>query len=159
MKSRLSFFTLSAALFGAVLLGSCKEKPANSGISSEASQVAEGKLSTKIVENPTEITFERDLHDFGDIIQGEKVTTEFKFTNTGKADLIITNASGSCGCTVPEWPKEPIAPGEGGVIKVAFNSDNRSAAFNKTVTVTANTIPTSNTKLIIKGNIIVPKDK
>ncbi|MBK8344193.1 MAG: DUF1573 domain-containing protein [Bacteroidetes bacterium] len=61
--------------------------------------------------------------------------------------------------TVPEWPKEPIAPGESGVIKVQFNSANRSGQFNKTVTVTANTLPSSNTILKIKGTIIVPQDK
>ena len=104
------------------------------------------------------ITFEKDLHDFGEIIQGEKVNTEFKFTNTGKNDLLISDAYGSCGCTVPEWPKEPIAPGQSGVIKVQFNSANRSGLFNKTVTVVANTQPNSNSKLIIKGTIIVPKD-
>ncbi len=158
MRLRFALFTFSVAIVAAVLLGSCKEKPANSGVSTEATQVEDGKLSTKIVENPTEITFERDLHDFGEIIQGEKVSTEFKFTNTGKNDLIITDAHGSCGCTVPEWPKEPIAPGESGVIKVVFNSANRSSVFNKTVTVTANTIPSSTSKLIIKGTIIVPKD-
>jgi len=158
MKFRFAFFTLTVAIVTFGLLGSCKEKHVNSGISTEAGQVENDKLSTKIVENPTEITFERDLHDFGEIIQGENVSTEFKFTNTGKNDLIITDAHGSCGCTVPEWPKEPIPPGGSGAIKVAFNSANRSSVFNKTVTVTTNTIPSSTSKLIIKGTIIVPKD-
>ena len=138
---------LFAVAISATALVSCKEKPANT-IETEATQE----------ENPTQITFEKDLHDFGEIIQGEKVNTEFKFTNTGKNDLLISDAYGSCGCTVPEWPKEPIAPGQSGVIKVQFNSANRSGLFNKTVTVVANTQPNSNSKLIIKGTIIVPKD-
>lgn len=147
---------LFAVAISATALVSCKEQPAHT-IETEATQ-EEDKLSTKIVENPTQITFEKDLHDFGEIIQGEKVSTEFKFTNTGKNDLLISDAYGSCGCTVPEWPKEPIAPGQSGVIKVQFNSANRSGLFNKTVTVVANTQPSSNSKLIIKGTIIVPKD-
>ncbi len=115
-------------------------------------------IPTKVVENPTQITFEKDTHDFGEIIQDEVVTTNFKFTNTGTSDLIISNARGSCGCTVPDWPKEPVAPGESSNIKVEFNSKNRSGAFNKTVTVTANTTP-GDTRLYIKGTIIVPQDK
>lgn len=111
------------------------------------------KLSTDIVENQTVITFERDLHNFGDIVQGDKVRTEFAFTNTGKHDLLISDAYGSCGCTVPQWPKEPIPPGGSGVIKVEFDSGKRTGQISKTVTVVANTVP-SNSKLVIKGTII-----
>ena len=69
--------------------------------------------------------FEKEIFDFGTIAQGEKVNFIYKFTNTGDADLIISSAKGSCGCTVPDWPKQPIAPGEVSEIKVVFNSDGK----------------------------------
>lgn len=126
-------------------------------------------LSTDLIKNPNTadgtaknddspvMTFERDLHDFGEIFQGEVATTEFKFTNTGKSDLIISAARASCGCTVPEYPKQPIKPGESGVIKVSYNSEGRKDAFNKTVTITANTIPNEN-RIKVKGIVIAPKE-
>lgn len=84
--------------------------------------------------------FSKKLHDFGTINQGDKVKTVFSFTNNGQADLIIVSASGSCGCTVPEYPKTPIKPGEKGDIKVEFNSSGKSGQQNKTVTIVANTV-------------------
>ncbi len=86
-------------------------------------------------------SFETERHDFGTISEGTVARHDFVFTNTGDAPLIITNASGSCGCTVPTWPREPIAPGEQGTIKVEFNSTNRTGAQTKQVTLTANTVP------------------
>ena len=88
-----------------------------------------------------EFNFEKDLHDFGQLIDGEKVSYSFKFTNSGNAPLIITNAKGSCGCTVPNWPKDPISPGETGTIDVTFNSSGRIGRQNKAITLTANTNP------------------
>ncbi|MBK6731671.1 MAG: DUF1573 domain-containing protein [Bacteroidetes bacterium] len=119
------------------------------------SNSAEGTVNT---DKAPVMLFERDIHDFGEIIQGEIATTEFKFSNTGKSDLIIASARASCGCTVPEYPKEPIKPGESGVIKVSYNSEGRKDAFNKTVTITANTIPNEN-RIKVKGIVVVPKDK
>lgn len=102
----------------------------------------------------TTIKFEETTFDFGEITDGEKVTHIYKFTNTGEHPYIISNAKGSCGCTVPEWPRTPIAPGETGEIKVTFNSRNkgREGGVNqsKRVTLTGNTDP-SNTYLTIKG--------
>ena len=96
--------------------------------------------------------------DFGEIQQGESVTHEFILKNSGDAELIITAAKGSCGCTVPEWPKSPISEGEEAVIKVTFNSAGKSGKQNKTVTLVSNSIP--NTKVItINGNVIVPQKK
>ena len=86
-------------------------------------------------------SFEKEIHDFGQLIDGEKVSYSFKFTNSGDAPLIISSAKGSCGCTVPNWPKDPIAPGESGTIDVTFNSSGRSGKQNKAVTLTANTNP------------------
>ena len=97
-------------------------------------------------------------YDFGEMQQGESVTHEFILKNTGDAELIITAAKGSCGCTVPEWPKNPIAKGEEAAIKVTFNSAGKSGKQNKTVTLVSNAIP--NTKVItINGNVIVPQKK
>ena len=96
--------------------------------------------------------FEKMDHDFGTITQGEQAEYNFKFRNTGKQDLLISAASASCGCTVPEYSKEPIKPGAQGSIKVKFNSDYRLDAFEKMVTVTANTTPLE-TILKIRGFI------
>jgi hypothetical protein len=85
--------------------------------------------------------FEEESHNFGAIEEGVVAKHDFTFTNTGDAPLIITNASGSCGCTVPSWPKEPIAPGETGTIHVEFNSNNRTGNQTKTVTLSSNTVP------------------
>ncbi|MBV6644718.1 MAG: DUF1573 domain-containing protein [Cyclobacteriaceae bacterium] len=96
--------------------------------------------------------FKEENHDFGTINEGDIVDHTFTFTNTGEAPLIISNASASCGCTVPQWPKEPIPVGGSGDIKVQFNSRNKPGIQNKTVTITANTFPTA-TKLRIKANV------
>jgi len=85
--------------------------------------------------------FEFENHDFGKLKQGDKVTYEFKFINTGKSPLIITSASATCGCTTPEWPKTPIQPGEGGKIRVTFNSTGKTGLQDKLITVSANTNP------------------
>jgi hypothetical protein len=103
-----------------------------------------------------ELDFQKTEHDFGKITQGERVRTEFKFKNTGKTNLIISDAQGSCGCTVPDWPKEPIRPGAEGVIKVEFNSEGKAGLMEKTVTIVTNCEPA--TRVIrIKAEIIVPQ--
>ncbi len=86
-------------------------------------------------------SFNEENHDFGTIEEGVIAKHDFEFTNTGEAPLIITNASGSCGCTVPSWPREPIAPGETGKIHVEFNSNGRTGNQTKTVTLSSNTVP------------------
>ena len=97
-------------------------------------------------------------YDFGEMLQGESVTHDFILKNTGDADLIISAAKGSCGCTVPQWPKTPIIQGEEATIKVTFNSAGKKGKQNKTVTLVTNAIP--NTKVItINGNVIVPQNK
>ena len=88
-----------------------------------------------------QFSFENDTHDFGQLIDGEKVSYSFKFTNSGDAPLIISSAKGSCGCTVPAWPKDPIEPGQSATIDVSFNSSGRNGKQNKTVTLQANTNP------------------
>jgi hypothetical protein len=85
-----------------------------------------------------EIKFVRTLHDFGKIYQGEVVGTNFAFTNTGSANLIILDASASCGCTVPSWSKEPVPPGGTGNIEVKFDSAGREGKQNKSITIRTN---------------------
>lgn len=97
------------------------------------------------------MTFEVLEYNFGAIKQGEIVTREFKFKNTGREPLIINNAVGSCGCTVPDYPKEPIKPGGSGIIKVTFNSAGKMGQQDKTVTLTYDTDKTI--VLHIKGNV------
>ena len=99
------------------------------------------------------ITFDKTEHDFGTINEGETVTTEFNFTNTGKEDLIIVDARGSCGCTVPQYPKNtPIAPGASGKIMVSFDSNNKPGLQQKSVTLSANTA-SGREMLRIKSNV------
>jgi hypothetical protein len=89
--------------------------------------------------------FTEKMHDFGTISEGDVVTKVFKFKNTGEAPLIISNASSSCGCTIPSYPKDtPIAPGESGEIKVQYNSRGKKNQDSKVVRITANTWPTTN---------------
>lgn len=99
--------------------------------------------------NAAEITFENDVHDYGTIKQNADGSCEFKFKNTGKEPLIISNAKGSCGCTVPTYPKEPIMKGQTAVIKVHYDT-KRVGAFTKTVTITSNA-KTDTKVLTIKG--------
>lgn len=89
------------------------------------------------------LSFETDNFEFpGTIMEGERVRHSFKFTNTGKSDLIISDASAPCGCTIPSYSKEPIAPGGQGKIDVEFNSENRGGGrHEKSVSVTSNAIP------------------
>jgi len=110
----------------------------------------------------TSMAFGESEFDFGEIEEGEKITHEFSFTNTGDEPLVISKAVGSCGCTVPDWPREPIASGETGVIKVQYDSRGKGKiraeggkAENKRVTITANTTP-ANTYLTIKGKVYKP---
>lgn len=98
--------------------------------------------------------FEELDHNFGTIKQGESVTYIFKFKNDGKEPLIINTAVGSCGCTVPEYPKEPIRPNGAGEIKVTFNSTGKSGPQDKTVTITYDTDKT--VVLHMRGTVEVP---
>jgi hypothetical protein len=103
----------------------------------------------------TTIQFAETEFDFGKMKQGDQVEHVFKFTNTGSEPLIIEDAKGSCGCTVPSYPKEPVAPGASGEILVKFNSAGKSNNQQKTVTLTANTNPLQ-TVLTIKAFVEVP---
>ena len=99
-----------------------------------------------------EVSFDKDVHDYGNVKQGGNGECEFKFTNTGTEPLIISDAKGSCGCTVPEWPKTPIKPGETASIKVKYDT-KRVGPINKTVTVTSNATSEPTKTLRIKGTV------
>ncbi|TVQ76590.1 MAG: DUF1573 domain-containing protein [Flavobacteriales bacterium] len=101
-------------------------------------------------------SFDTESHDFGRITEGEIATYDFHFTNTGDAPLVITSARGSCGCTVPEYPRTPLAPGESGKITVSFDSNGRSGRQDKSVTLTANTVP--NSKILKITSEVVPNN-
>ncbi|MGK7395089.1 MAG: DUF1573 domain-containing protein [Candidatus Cyclobacteriaceae bacterium M3_2C_046] len=84
------------------------------------------------------IKFSKDMHDFGDINSGEKVSYTFEFKNTGNQPLVLSNVLTTCGCTVTEWPKDPVAPGKSGQIEVKFNSTGRTGKQNKVITIISN---------------------
>ncbi len=112
------------------------------------------KLSASLVNNPVTangvdtvaaaskptMDLKDTVHDFGSIRENEVVSHEFTFTNNGKTPLIITSAHGSCGCTVPEYPREPVQPGQSATLKVTFNSSGKSGPQEKSVSITANTL-------------------
>ena len=100
----------------------------------------------------TVMQFEQTDYDFGTVKEGEKVKHTYKFKNTGNEPLVISSAKGSCGCTVPKWPSEPIPPGGSGQIDVEFDSKGKPGKQTKRVTVTANTVP-AQSFLNISGNV------
>ena len=132
------------------------------------------KITTDVVNNPNtaattealvdvnsdvpKMVFEEEVYDFGTISQGEKAKFSYNFKNEGTADLIITSAKGSCGCTVPSWPKEPIAPGASATIDVVFDSNGKKGVQNKKVTIVANTMPATNV-VALKGEVLAPETK
>ncbi len=103
------------------------------------------------------ITWEKNTHEFGDIIQGDKVHHIYKFVNTGSEPLIITNVEVTCGCTIPKgWPRDPIMPGDKGVLEVLFNSSGKFGRQNKVVTVVSNAA-LGNSQLMFSANILEKK--
>ena len=146
------------------MLASCQNS--NSGVKDEARQAVETAVqpaqnavqpAAQTAEVPTgpttEMSFQETEFDFGTITEGEKVSHTYKFTNTGDEPLILSNAKGSCGCTVPVWPREPIAPGASADVTVEFNSKNKRGQKNQKVTITANTNPPQ-TFIYLKGEVL-----
>ena len=101
----------------------------------------------------TSVMFKKQSHDFGTIPDSKKVYTVFEFKNSGKEPLIVISAEGSCGCTVPSWPKKSILPGDTGSIEVAFDPNGKSGEQSKIVTVTTNTEPKT-TVITVKATIV-----
>ena len=130
MKKLFYLFT-SVFVFG---LSSCNESASKKVDQEKAAEASNNSSITAAM------TFDKVSHDFGTIQEGETVQTTFNFTNSGKVDLLIVDARGSCGCTVPKYPKNiPIKPGETGQILVSFDSNNKPNMQQKTVTISANT--------------------
>jgi hypothetical protein len=102
------------------------------------------------IEEKAQITFEKTTHDFGKVYDGKAVSYEFVFTNSGKIPLILSNVQPACGCTVPEWPREPIMPGQKSKIKAIYTAGTFRGAFNKSISVVSNA-DASPIQLIIKG--------
>lgn len=161
---KLIILLISFSVFAA-----CTNKKLENNIKSLEKRVAalEGKSGTNPVAtnststavttaNETDLpvmTFESKEYDFGRVNEGDVVEYTFKFTNTGKTPLVINKATATCGCTVPQWPKNPILPGAEGEIQVKFNSKNRRNLQTKYVNINANTKPEV-TRLKITGNVI-----
>lgn len=97
------------------------------------------------------IVFESTTHDYGTVVQASDGSCQFVFKNKGKAPIVLNEVKASCGCTVPEWTRTPVAPGEKGTIKVTYNTNN-VGAFTKSITVNSNAV-NNPVILIIKGNV------
>lgn len=128
----------------------------NTGISTDV--VKNTKSAVKSGEEGTapKILFKETTHDFGKMIQGERVVYSFKFVNIGGSDLVITRVSTSCGCTLVKYTDKPVKPGKDGFIEVAFDSHGKKGFQNKSITILANTEPNS-IKLRIKAKVILPE--
>jgi hypothetical protein len=150
-------FVLLVAVFVSVLFVSCSSH--NSSTDLPAGLVTNPNTADGTVDKDAlpVISFEKDFHDFKKLVSGEQVTYSFKFTNTGKTLLIISNVSTSCGCTVSSYPKQPIKSGESATIDVSFDSEGRHGLQTKTVTVFTNTQPPTTT-LRIQALVVEPED-
>lgn len=150
MKKNILFIALVA-----ILAFSCKDK-ASSKVKPENLEKAKERdiASTKL---PV-ASFDKTEYDFGTINEDDVIETSFVLTNTGKTDLIISDAKGSCGCTVPTWTKEPIKPGASTEIGVKFNSRNKKNKQSKTVTLMTNTL-NGKEVLRIKGTVTPKENK
>lgn len=111
---------------------------------------------TEVANGPI-MSVDKESHDYGEIEKGADPYCEFTITNKGSEPLIISNAKGSCGCTVPEWSKEPILPGESSVMKVKYDT-KRVGPINKSVTVTTNAVNEPTKVLRIMGKVLAPAD-
>ncbi len=160
MKKNFALLVLLTGLF--IILGSCKNKADEKRIAeleSRLAQLENNKAASAATQPaPTQsvtdekpdgplpvLAFETTEYDFGTINEGKKVSYTYKLKNTGEAPLIIQNAQPSCGCTVPDWTRDPIPVGGTGFVKAEFDSQGKPGINNKTITVTANTWPKTTT--------------
>lgn len=164
MSVKMKIKQTTILLSGIFLLGisSCQKEASNSDRAVQEIQT-EGKISSIIrspitadgtvdTVNVAKMDFQEFIYDFGEVTEGDIVEHTFKFENTGKVPLIISDAHSTCGCTVPDWPRSPIAPGDGGEIKVTFNTLNKPEIQEKPVIITANTYP-SVVRVYLKGYV------
>ncbi len=157
----MSKFSSAFCLLALMVFAGCgntdqKNKEAVTSDLVNISATASGKKSDPSLQ--PKFLFETESHDFGRITQGEKVSYSFKFKNTGGTDLVISDAHGSCGCTIPKYPRDPIPADGSSVIDVTFDSDGKVGKVEKTIMISANTSP--NTKILkISAIIDVPEEK
>ena len=131
----------------------CKQKTVPAAeAAAQATDTTASNAPGVLAADAPKMKFEKDAYDFGTIEQGEKVHYDFKFTNTGKTPLIISDATATCGCTVPEFPRTPIKPGEDGIIKVVFDSQGKIGVQDKVVTITSNANPVA-AQLHLRGEV------
>jgi len=161
---RINFLLIFALVF---IFSACNE----SGGEKAVEEVTDGNAlsNQQIIRNPATakitvdtnnmavLSFEEKLFQFEEVESGTVVEHDFSFSNTGTVPLLITHARSTCGCTVPQWPKEPILPGEGGIISVKFDTKHRKGNQKKPVSVTANTYPSVTTVSIM--GYVRPKEK
>lgn len=143
-------------VFAALLFTSCKENIA-SKINQENLKIAKER-DYKLGEGAAKITFNKKEHDFGVVNEGDVLETTFSFKNVGKSELIITDATSTCGCTVPDWPRQPIAAGETGEILVKFNTAGKPNKQSKTITLKTNTAGGKET-VVIRAEVTPKKKK
>jgi hypothetical protein len=146
---------LMVAAVATMALTSCNEKAESATI--DQANLTAAAANKEVAGNFPAMTFAETEFDFGTVDEGTVVEHTYKFTNTGSAPLIVVNAKGSCGCTVPTWSKEPIAPGAEGTMLVKFNTNGKPNAQTKTVTIKANT--ESGTESIRIKGFVTPKVK
>lgn len=114
------------------------------------------KLPTDVISGSggtPRMTFDNTHHNFGNVHEGDVVEYSFKFTNTGDGDLLIADASATCGCTIPQYPKYPIPPGKSDYIPVQFNTSGKHDQQTKTITIEANTTP-AETQITISAFVL-----
>jgi hypothetical protein len=145
MIKNINYTLLFIAIAFALNACNSKEKSSSNGdtvvVDSSNNKTPEVKAENPSAAPLTKLEFSESLYDFGKIDEGQKVNHIFKFKNTGENPLVLQDARASCGCTVPEYTKDTIAPGASGEIKVIFDSSGKNGKIDKTVTVTANTEP------------------
>lgn len=145
MKKFLLLFSVAVCSFG---VAQAQDSPHdNHDGHNHATTDAPKETSSLTVEN---MAFATEIHDFGTIPEGPAAEFEFKFTNTGKEPINLSQVRASCGCTTPSWSKDPVLPGKTGIVKASYNTDHRPGPFTKSITVMSD----AGTKVLtIKGNV------
>lgn len=152
MKQFYVILSLSVLSLSACQNKSSEQSQSTDVASEQVNNPATADNPNAVVSEYAVMSFKTKDHDFGDIIENQKVETTYEFVNTGKVDLLINDCKAACGCTVPDWPKTPIKPGGAGVIKVVFDSAGKSGMNTKIVTVVAN-IQEGTTELKFTANV------
>lgn len=140
------------SIVAVIALAACNNEQPKTDTVSNNGAINANVSPTTDASNAAVFTFEKESYDFGQITEGDQVSYDFLFKNTGTEPLIITGATATCGCTVPHYPQEPIAPNGEGKISVKFDSKGKGGMQNKVITITANTVPAT-TELHMIGDI------